>query len=348
MKRWNLGKKRYILASSKLLMNSKIRWGILGCGNIAHAFALSLKFIPEAQLLAIASRTPGKAQKFGKQFGVELIYTTYEELVENSEIDVIYIATTHNFHYKNILLCLQSDKPVLCEKSFTLNAEQAIEVIDMAREKKIFLMEAMWMKFNPGILKLREIVADGIIGDIRLIKADFGKNFPRDLEGRIFNKHLAGGALLDLGIYPISFARMIFGHSPIICKSEVYIGETGVDEESAYLLEFDDKKLAMLYSSLRIDMPSDATIFGTKGMIMLKDFFHPSKIEWRLNGKRKIKSIEVPYDLPGYQYEILEVHQCLATGQVESKIMPWSETIENMRTMDALRKQWGLKYPEEI
>ena len=328
-------------------MNTKIRWGILGCGKIARAFAFSLKLIPEAQLLAVASRTPGKAQKFGVQFEVEFIYTTYEELVKNSEIDVIYIATTHNFHYKNILLCLHANKPVLCEKAFTLNTKQAVEVIDMAREKHIFLMEAMWMKFNPCIVKLRKFVAEGTIGDIRLIKADFGEKFPRDLKGRLFNKHLAGGALLDLGIYSISFARMIFGHSPINCKSEAYIGETGVDEESAYFLEFENKKLAMLYSSIRIDIPNDATLFGTKGIIKLKDFFHPSKIEWKLNGKRKFKSIEVPYDLPGYQYEILEVHKCLRAGQIESKIMPWSETIENMKTMDTLRKQWGLKYPEE-
>ena len=328
-------------------MNSKIRWGILGCGKIAHAFAFSLKNIPEAQLLAVASRTPGKAQTFGEQFGVEFKYSNYEELVKNPEIDVIYIATTHNFHYKNILLCLKANKPVLCEKAFTLNAKQAVEVIEMATEKNIFIMEAMWMKFNPCIVKLREILEEGIVGDIRLIKADFGEKFPRDPQNRLFNIHLGGGALLDLGIYPISFARMIFGHSPINCKSEAYIGETGVDEESAYFLEFEDKKLAMLYSSSRIEMPNDATLFGTKGMIKLKDFFHPSKIEWKLNGKRKIKSIEVPYDLPGYQYEILEVHKCLANGQIESKIMPWSETIENMMTMDTLRKQWGLKYPEE-
>ena len=171
-------------------MNSNIRWGILGCGKIAHAFAFSLKNIPEAQLLAIASRTPGKAQKFGKKFGIEFIYSTYEELVKNPEVDIIYIATTHNFHYKNILLCLQANKPVLCEKSFTLNANQALEVIEMAREKNIFLMEAMWMKFNPCIVKLREFLAEGIVGDIRLIKADFGEKFPRDLKDRLFNIHL--------------------------------------------------------------------------------------------------------------------------------------------------------------
>ncbi|MHA1612601.1 MAG: Gfo/Idh/MocA family protein [Promethearchaeota archaeon] len=328
-------------------MDSTIRWGILGCGSIAHSFALSLKEVNNAKLVAVASRTTDKAAKFATQYDVPTYFTTYEELVAYPDLDVIYIATTHNFHYGNMLLCIIHKKAILCEKAFTINHTQATEIFRLADEKNIFVMEGMWMKFLPGIQHLRQSIADGIIGNLRAIKADFGIKIPPNPENRLLNINLAGGAMLDLGVYPITFAYMLFGHAPLRITSNAFMGETGVDEESSYFLEFADNKLAMLFSSCRIETPHDATIYGTKGTIKISDFFHPSHYEWKLHGKRKWKKVDVPYDFPGYQYEIAEVNQCLQNGKIESEIMSHADTLEIMKIMDSLRRQWGFTYPEE-
>ena len=327
-------------------MSKKIKWGILGCGRIAYKFAEGLKVLHDAILEAVASRTEGKAEIFGKTFGVQNIYKNYEELVNNPTMDVIYIATTHNFHYDNALLCLNHGKPVLCEKPFTLNAIQAEGLIKTAHNNNLFLMEAMWTRFLPCIVKLNELLEKGILGEIQHFKADFGIKQKLDPKGRSFNPDLGGGALLDLGIYPISFARMIYKQSPSEIKSNAYIGETGVDEKSCYLFEYENGQTAMLSSSNRLVMPHDAFIFGTKGYLEIPDFYHPSKMILNLEGKRK-KTIKMPFKSTGYNYEAKEVMNCLIDGKLESEIMPLDETLGIMKTMDILRSQWHFKYPGE-
>ena len=327
-------------------MSKIIKWGILGCGRIAHEFAVGLKTLPDAKLEAVASRTEGKAERLAKIFRVKNIYNNYIELVNNPAVNVIYIATTHNFHYKNALLCLNHGKALLCEKPITLNAIQAEEVINTARKNKLFLMEAMWTRFLPCIVKLNELLDNGILGEIRHIRADFGIRRKIDLKGRLFNPDLGGGSLLDLGVYPISFARMIYKRSPSKIKSHAYIGETKVDEKSCYFFEYENGQTAMLSSSNRLIMPHDAFIFGTKGYLEIPNFFHPSKMILKLEGKRK-KTIKIPFKSTGYNYEAMEVMYCLNAGKLESKIMPLDETLEIMKTMDILRSQWGFKYPGE-
>lgn len=326
--------------------NKIINWGILGCGRIAYMFAEGLNTLHNAKLEAVASKTQNKAESFGKRFGVKNIYNNYEELVENPAVNIIYIATTHNFHYENVILCLNHEKPVLCEKPFTLNAVQAENIIKIAQNKKIFLMEAMWTRFLPCIVKLNELLDMNVLGEIQHFKADFGIKKKLDPKERFFNIELGGGALLDLGVYPISLARMIYKQSPSRIMSSAYIGETGVDEKSCYLFEYENGQTAMLSSSNRLIMPHNASIFGTKGYIEIPNFYHPSKMILKLEDKQT-KTIKIPYKSTGYNYEAKEVINCLNNGKIESKIMPLDETLEIMKTMDLLRSQWDFKYPRE-
>lgn len=327
-------------------MSKIINWGILGCGKIAYMFAEGLETLSDAKLEAVASRTEGKAETIGKIFNVKNIYHNYEGLVNNPAVDVIYIATTHNFHYQNALLCLTHGKPVLCEKPITLNANQAEELIRTARNNNLFLMEAMWTRFLPCIIKLNEFIDQGIIGEIRHITADFGINREFNPKTRAFNPELGGGALLDLGIYPINFARMVYKQSPFKIKSSAYIGITKVDEKSCYLFEYENGQTAMLSSSYRLLMTHSAFIFGTKGYIKIPDFYHPTKFVLKLEGKLK-ETFRIPFKSTGYNYEASEVMKCLNSDQIESKIMPLDETLEIIRTMDIIRSHWNLKYPGE-
>ncbi len=311
---------------------------------IAHQFAESLKLIPEAKLVSVASKS-GKQIKFGEKFGVENMYDNYEQLASDPDIDAIYVATIHNLHYENAKLCLEGRKPVLCEKPFTLNAYQAEELIKIARKNQIFLMEGMWTRFNPCVEKIRDMVKlDKKLGEILLIKADFGFKFPYGPEHRGFNLKLAGGSLLDLGIYPISFSSMLLG-KPNKISSSAIIGETGVDIVSNYFLEYDNGATAMLTSSNKLNMPHKALIIGTEGYLEVPNFSRPWKMDY-FNGK-EIETIKIPFEKPGFQFEAIETMNCIKNGKIESDIMPLDETLEIMKTMDTLRSQWGLKYPEE-
>lgn len=328
-------------------MNKKIKWGIIGCGKIAHRFAQGLKSLEGTELYAVASKTPGKAEDFAKKYGVSKFYSNYEDLVSDSDVDVVYIATTHNFHYDNTMLCLNNSKHVLCEKAFTINASEAEKLIKTAREKKLFLMEAMWTRFFPCIQELNKILDKKLIGEIKMLRADFGIRGDLDPEGRNANPNLGGGALLDLGVYPVSFASMIFKKLPSSIKSSARIGETGVDEQSSYLFEYDNGEMALLFSSFISETPHEALIVGTKGYVRIPDFFHPYKMFLCLNEDKEISVIEKKYESTGYNYEAREVMDCILAGKLESEVMSLDESLEIMKTMDYLRAQWGLAYPGE-
>jgi predicted dehydrogenase len=323
------------------------RWGIIGCGRIAHAFARGLQSLPGTELFAAASQSLSRAQAFGEENSVPRVYGNYEEMLAREQLDAVYIATTHNFHYENTKLCLNAGCAVLCEKAFTVNAAQAAELIALARAKKLFLMEAMWTRFFPCTVKLRELLSEGVIGEVTHLKASFGirsqKIFPWQ---RMRSKKLAGGALLDLGVYPVSFARMIFGQPPAEMTSRAKLGWTGVDETSEYFFNYSNGARAELFASFRKAVPHEAVLTGTEGTIRIPDFFHPSRMIITRRGTEP-ETLEVPYAAPGYQYEAAEVAACLRAGLIESPTMPLDETLEIMRTMDALRAQWGMKYPGE-
>ncbi len=327
-------------------MAQKIRWGILGCGYIANEFAGDLKMLPDVEITAAASKSAVKAEEFASKFGVPYYYTDYEALVKNPEVDAVYVATTHNSHYENVMLCLENNKHVLCEKAFTVNSDQAEKIIRLARQKKLFLMEAMWTRFLPGIIELNRLLSEKMIGDVRFMTAIFGTRFQWNAESRLFKPELAGGALLDIGIYPVAFASMIFGKQPESIKSFASLGESGVDEDVSCLFEYEGGKKAMLFFSFSVTTPHEATIAGTKGYIKIPDFFHPVKMIIKLEGEGE-KLVECPYEFTGYGYEAAEVCRCIREGRQESELMPLDETLRLMKTMDVLRCEWGVKYPGE-
>lgn len=327
-------------------MKEVIRWGILGTGNIATSFATGVATMADAELAAVGSRSQATAEAYGDRFNIRRRYGSYEELVHDPEIDVVYIATPHSLHFENMLLAFEAGKPVLCEKPFTINAAQARKAIARAQEQGLFVMEATWMRFAPLMIELRKMLADGVIGELRMVTADFGIRVEFDPGFRLFNPHLGGGALLDVGIYPLSLAQMILGTpSQVVGLAE--LGQTGVDEQSGAILSYEGGQLAVLHSAIRTETPQEATIIGTEGWIRIHTpWWMPEVMTLQKQGE-KAKVIEIPFAANGYTYEAAEVHRCLREGLLESPIMPWSETIAIMETMDTLRSQWGMRYPME-
>ena len=327
-------------------MPEKIRWGILGPGGIAHKFATGLKAVPDAEIIAVGSRDLQRADAFADTFNVPHRHGSYVELASNPEVDVVYVATPHPFHKACAMLCLEAGKAVLCEKPFTVDAEQAEALIACARKHKQFLMEAMWTRFIPIMVQVREWLADGVIGEPRMLTADFGNQVPmtvENMEGRLFAPKLAGGALLDIGVYTVSLASMVFG-APTKIASLAHIGETGVDEQSGILLSYDSGQIANLSCAITTRTSQDARIFGTKGAIHIPNFSRTTSATLEVIGKEPLQ-IEIPFTDNGFEYQVLEVINCLRAGKLESDVMPLDESLSIIKTMDTVRAQWGLEYP---
>lgn len=325
----------------------KIKWGIIGTGVIARKFAEGLVVLPDAELAAVASRTEESVSSFGDTFNVPYRHGSYEALAQNPVVDVVYIATPHPMHYENSLLCLQAGKAVLCEKPFTLNAHEAQELIRVARAKKLFLMEAMWNRFTPAVARLRQLLAEGVIGEIKMITADLGFKFEHDPQNRLFNPHLGGGALLDIGVYPLAFTSMILG-VPDRITSLALFGQTGVDEQASLTLAYQQGQLANLYFSFLADTPSEVIIMGSRGRIRVHaPIYRPDRLTITRFGQAD-ELLHLPYEGNAYNYEAAEVMACLRTGQLESAVMPLDESLSIMQIMDRVRAEWGLKYPGEV
>ncbi len=358
-------------------MTQMIRWGILSTGSIAHAFAEGLRHVPDAELVAVGSRARDSAEQFGRLYDIPHRHASYEALAEDPDVDVIYIATPHTFHKENTLLCLDAGKAVLCEKPFAINAAETREMLARAREKNLFLMEAMWMRFLPAIVRLREVLAEGRIGEVRMVMADFGFRAPFDPHSRLFAPELGGGALLDVGIYPLSLACMILG-PPERVMGMAHLGQTGVDEQSAAILGYGDGRMAQIFGAVRTASPIEARILGTEGRIHIHNpMFSPERFTvtrhreggpqmqrlpprikrvgrrlgldklWHRWQQGRGQTIICPIAGNGYNYEAAEVMRCLRAGRLESDVMPWSETLMIMETLDRLRAAWGLRYPTE-
>ncbi|RSK28825.1 gfo/Idh/MocA family oxidoreductase [Bacillus sp. HMF5848] len=323
-----------------------IKWGILGTGGIASTFAKDLAFAKNAERTAVGSRTKESATKFAESHDVSRAYGSYDELLQDSDVDAIYVATPHPFHKENVLACLRAGKAVLCEKPFTVNSRELEEMIQYARENKLFLMEAMWTRFLPPIVKVREWIASGEIGDVLLVKADFGFRAPWDPEWRLLNPALGGGALLDAGIYPVSFASMILGTNPEKILSTAHIGETGVDEQFSIIMSYPSGKTATLNGAIRVGLTNEAYIHGTEGYIRVPSFLSAKSATLYKNGE-EVETFKDDRNSAGYAFEIEEVGKCLSQGLVESSVIPLDESLEIMKIMDQIRAQWGLKYPFE-
>ncbi|HSR32095.1 MAG TPA: Gfo/Idh/MocA family oxidoreductase [Anaerolineae bacterium] len=327
-------------------MTDTIRWGILGTGWIANEFAQGLAELADAELVAVGSRRAESANRFADRFQVPRRHAGYQALAEDPDVDVIYVATPNPMHRENCLLCLASGKPVLCEKPFALNAGEAHEMIQMAREKELFLMEAMWTRFFPLMRKVRALVNEGAIGEVQMLVANLCIRFDFDPSDRRYALELGGGALLDLGVYPLSLASMIMG-PPSGITTLAHLGETGIDEQAGIILGYDQGRVSTLYTSIRVDSPVDAILLGTQGQICIHPWWiRPETITLSVTGQETTR-IELPFAGNGYQFEAAEVMACLRAGKLESDLMPLDETLSIIKTMDAIRAQWGLRYPGE-
>ena len=328
------------------IMDKTIRWGIFGCGNIANKFATDLQTVSGSVLHAVVARDLDRARNFAKKYTAERIYSDYSALVNNPDLDIIYVATTHNFHYEHVALCLEANKAVLCEKPMCVNAQEAQKLVDISRDKDIFLMEAMWTRFLPAVIRLKKDLDSGIIGSPQLVQADFGIMKPPEAGSRFYEKTLAAGALLDLGIYTINFSNIVFGSQPEGISGYAHFSDQGVDQLSTYNLIYSEGRQALLSAAVALPTPHQARIYGDKGRIVVDDFFHPQQYQIILNGKEP-QQINETFEGFGYQYEAREVQQCLLGGKTESSICSLDETVAIMQAMDGLRKQWGLRYPNE-
>lgn len=327
-------------------MDTTIKWGILGTGGISHAFATALMDTPGAELAAIGSRSMASADKFGAQFGSPRSYGSYEDLCSADGIDIIYIGTPHTIHADNAILALNGGKAVLCEKPFAMNLREANRVVSLAREKKLFLMEAMWTRYMPALAELRRIVASGEVGVPRQLHADFGFLAPTDPQHRVNNLDLGGGALLDLGIYPLSIAAAIMGPVSKV-QALADMSATGVDAQTGFTLLHAAGGMSVCSCSMLARMSNELTVFGSLGRVRMDTMFHrsPSVTVTLLNGETR--TILTPYLGNGYVHEAMEAARCLRAGLLESPGMTLDETLALMTVLDTIRAQIGLRYPSD-
>jgi predicted dehydrogenase len=336
-------------------MSRPIRWGILGAGNVARLFARGLQQLPDAMLVAVGSRSPGKLKAMVTLGRNVRLYGDYEPLVADDAVDIVYVATTNQLHCEHALLCLSAGKPVLCEKPFTLNAAEAREVVELARRQGLFCMEAMWTRHLPLMRALPELLESGAIGDLRMLRADFGSLPPFEKDNRFFDPSLGGGAMLDLGVYLVSLAHRLLG-TPVAISAQAAIGLTGVDEQSAAVLRYAAGQIATIACSLVSRLPTEALIAGTHGQVRVHAPVHrPNRLtltrydgerqssQWQrlLNrlGRTEKGGMLYPIEGNGYQYQAAEAMRCLRAGEPESPVMPLAETLRVMETLDSIRGQ---------
>ncbi len=324
---------------------SNFSWGILGPGGIAQAFAKDLTFIEGHTIGAVGSRSIANAEKFANTFG-GTAYGSYEELVADSSIDAIYIATPHPAHHDNVILALNAGKPVLCEKPFAVNAKQAQAMVDAAAKNKVALMEAMWARFLPHYAKVREIVASGVLGPILSIHADHGQRLADQGIPRLVDPQLAGGALLDLGIYPISFAHMILGN-PTSITSKAVMTDRGVDAQTSMIFSYDNGAQAVLTTTMIEQTPCRAVVAGLHGWLEIdRTFYNPASMRVILNDG-SVTEYPSAYTGHGLREQAESFKQIVQSGAVESKVLTWKDTVDIMKSMDTVRSQIGLRYPFE-
>ena len=329
-------------------MDKKIKWGIISSGHISNKFAEALAILPQAELVAVASRNESAAKKFAKEHNVSRAYATYEELAKDPDIDVVYIGTPHTFHLQNSILCMRNGKSVLCEKALTINAAEAKKMVRIAREENVFLMEAMIPRHVPLLKKAIKWIKDGRIGEVRMVKASRCARGVFPPGARQLNPDLGGGSLLDVGVYVISFASQIFGKAPVEVTGMSHIGDWGSDEQGVAILKYDKGEIADLSFALRTNAVDEAYILGTKGYIKVGEVFAvPTKISLFIDNK-EIEKLEEPIIGNALNYEAEEVMRCLNQGLKESPFMPLEESIEIMEVMDKIRKPWGLTYSNDI
>ncbi|MFF7973942.1 Gfo/Idh/MocA family oxidoreductase [Streptomyces sp. NPDC007905] len=329
------------------MAEQSVRWGILATGGIAAAFAADLVDLPDAEIVAVASRSRESAEAFAERFGVTRAYGDWESLALDADIDVVYVATPHSAHRAAAGLCLAAGRNVLCEKAFTLNVREAEELVALAKEHDRFLMEAMWMYCNPLVRRLKALVEDGAIGEVRSVQADFGLAGPFPPAHRLRDPALGGGALLDLGVYPVSFAQLLLGEPDEVAARAV-LSEEGVDLQTGALLSWRSGALASVHCSIVGGTAVTASVTGSCGRIDIPSgFFYPERFVLHRDGRGPEEFAAAPADGPrtSLRHEAKEVMRALRAGEKESPLVPLEGSLAVMRTLDAIRERIGVRYP---
>lgn len=319
--------------------------GILGAGGIASIMAQTISQMEEATCYAVGARDKRRAEGFADTYGFEKAYGSYEALVQDEEVELIYIATPHSHHYEHAKLCIEHGKAVLCEKAFTRNAKEAKELLTLAKEKGVFITEAIWTRFMPSRKIINDLLASGVIGKAMTLTANLGYLIA-DKE-RIAEPALAGGALLDIGIYPLNFALMIFGNDFEKMTSTAILSEKGVDLQNSITLSYKTGEMAILNSTTLALSDRQGIISGDKGYMVIENINNCERIRIFNTERQEIQCVEVPQQITGYEYEVDAAIQAIKAGQIECEEMPHQETIRVMEIMDTLRKEWGVIYPDE-
>ena len=327
-----------------------VRWGILGTGVIASKFATDLARVPDAELHAVGSRSVEAADAFAERFDVPVRHAGYRALVEDPAIDVVYVALPHPEHHAWARAALEAGRAVLCEKPFTVTAAEARELVDSARGKGRFLMEAMWTRFLPGMIRVRQVLDSGVLGEVRTVHADLGIRMHPDPASRLFAPELGGGALLDLGVYPVSFASFVLG-APLSVTAVATPTATGVDAQTSVILHYESGAHAVLNTTLEADTPGGAVVAGSEGRLELSGpLFDPSEIRLVRGANpaaEVVEEIRLSDPGHGWNHEAVEVGRCIRAGLLESPTMPLDESVAIMETLDEIRRQVGLRYPFE-
>ncbi len=319
--------------------------GVLGTGGIVKTVVPTLKKMKDMECYAVASRTMERARQFAGEYGFAKSYGSYEELAADPEVGLVYIATPHSCHYENMQLCIAHKKPVLCEKAFTMNGTQAREIKELAEKEGVFAAEAIWTRYMPSREIIREILESGIIGKVSVLTANL--SYAISGNRRIVDPELAGGALLDVGVYGLNFAMMHFGTKIERIESSVRFTDTGVDGTESITLFYGDGRMAVLTHGIYGRSDRKGIFYGDKGYMVVENINNPQSISVFDNADRLVKHLDMPGQISGYEYEFRECAECVEKGRKESVSMPLADSIFVMETMDSIRKGWGLVYPQE-
>jgi len=319
-----------------------VKFGLLGLGGISARFAKALKSVEDVELTAVASRDLERTKEFARTYQAKKSLGSYEELIQNDEVDVIYIGLTHNFHFEYTKKCLEAHKPVLCEKPLVLTEKEARALADLAKENDTLLMEAMWTRCMPAYRKAQEWVQVGKIGQVKLITANFCFRMDYDPESRWYKKELAGGSVYDVGIYPIDFAIGIMKEYPVSVSGSAQIAPTGVDESAAFSMRFDSGALASLTSGFNVRAMEEATIYGTSGRIVLENCFGPqSCARYTEDGKKVLEKFKKPVR-DGFEHQIRHCAELVRAGKIESNLIPWADSAASAAIFEGLLSQWKI------
>ncbi len=319
--------------------------GIIGAGSIAGILAETMRRMPEVECYAVAARDLERAQNFCAKHGFQKAYGSYEELVNDAQVELVYIATPHSHHYEHMKLCITHGKPVLCEKSFTMNSRQAKEIVKLAKEKQVYAAEAIWTRYMPSRQIIDEALASGLIGKVSMLTANLCYDI--DQVERIMRPELAGGALLDVGVYPLNFALMHFGDEIEKTESSVMKTKTGVDGQETITIFYKDGRMASLTAGIYGRSDRKGIFYGEKGYLIVENINNPQAVRMYDSEDRLMKEYEVPEQISGYEYEIRECIERIGQGELESSSMPLEKSVQVMELMDGIRKEWGLQYPGE-